>query len=595
MDVESLAAAANRAQQADDAGAGNCARICHVGFFFDGIHRNIEQDAQEQRLTNVARLFRAFPDEWQNSSKDNYSKFYISGLGTPIYEDLPTKLHTILDGAQSSALDDLKNQPGDMAKDAAREAFKSGKWWEALKDAGKKLVKPAEWKTLAWDVTKSAVKKVSIEATPWLRDNPTVADILVSGVDTRIGYAKRRLEIFYERASNSPIPIKLISVSLFGYDLGATLARKFLDDLLNDICKKQGDKYFYQGIPVEIIFTGLFDCARHTPASNNNGVDWFVAAAGGPVKGISTLLGDKSIDLDTPLPGAVKNALHLVAAHETRVWRSLYRLGGDKEKHVEELLPGCSEDVGGGLKPDEQKPSAELCRVALQKMYRAASVAGVPFPDFETLHQSNPVIAEYFVMQDSVENKSVEEWTKTYQQAVPFTTLSVFAQNYHLDSYIDWLGKQFYLYRRECQKYEKQRGQVMASAGASAGGIGITRNAKETAGQLQNEIDILHKNWGWLEDVHDVALGMRNIMEMPGSTDTRRQIMPDVYTPALRRAKKFLAYSQAAYQGLPPPLPEDSAPSQMYAWFVHDVQTVEKGRGISQDFLVIRSMEIPSA
>lgn len=135
----------------------------------------------------------------------------------------------------------------------------------------------------------------------------------------------------------------------------------------------------------------------------------------------------------------------------------------------------------------------------------------------------------------------------------------------------------------------------MASAGASAGGIGITRNAKETAGQLQNEIDILHKNRGWLEDVHDVALGMRNIMEMPGSTDTRRQIMPDVYTPALRRAKKFLAYSQAAYQGLPPPLPEDSAPSQMYAWFVHDVQTVEKGRGISQDFLVIRSMEIPSA
>lgn len=596
MDIDSLTAAATRAQQAEDAKLGNCSRTWHLGFFFDGIHRNIDQDAPQKRISNIGRLFRAYPDLNKNTSHDSYDALYISGLGTPFHENLTSKLHAIMDGAQGSALDDLKDQPGDIAKETGIEIFKTDKWWKAVKDVGKKLINPTEWGKLALDMTKSALKKVSIEATPWLRDNPVVSDMLVTGVDTRIISTKISFEeAFKEAKKNSPVPIKLISVSLFGYDLGATLARKFLDDLLNEICKKQGDKYVYQGIPVEIIFTGLFDCARHTPASNNNGVDWFVAAAGGPVKGMSTLLGDKSIVLDTPLPGAVKSALHLVAAHETRVWRSLYRLGGDKEKHVEELLPGCSEDVGGGLKPDEQKPSAELCRVALQKMYRAASVAGVPFPDFETLHQSNPVIAEYFVMQDSVENNSVEEWTKTYQQAVPFTTLSVFAQNYHLDSYIDWLGKQFYLYRCECQKYEKQRGQVMASAGASAGGIGITRNAKETAGQLQNEIDILHKNWGWLEDVHDVALGMRNIMEMPGSTDTRRQIMPDVYTPALRRAKKFLAYSQAAYQGLPPPLPEDSAPSQMYAWFVHDVQTVEKGRGISQDFLVIRSMEMPSA
>lgn len=251
MDVESLTAAANRAQQADDAGAGNCSRIWHIGFFFDGIHRNIEQDAQEQRLTNVARLFRAYPTPEKNTANHTNDAVYISGLGTPIYEDLSTKLHTILDGAQSSAMDDLKDQPGDMAKDAAREAFKSGKWWEALKDAGKKLVKPAEWKTLAWDITKSAVKKVSIEATPWLRDNPTVADILVSGVDTRINSAKQRFEDFYDKAkSKSPVPIKLISVSLFGYDLGATLARKFLDDLLNEICKNRVINTFIRAFPL---------------------------------------------------------------------------------------------------------------------------------------------------------------------------------------------------------------------------------------------------------------------------------------------------------------------------------------------------------
>lgn len=596
MDVESLTAAAMRAQLGEDAKLGNCARTWNLGFFFDGIHRNIEQDAIDQRLSNISRLFRAFPDEIQNSSTVSYSKFYISGLGTPFHENLTSKLHAIMDGAQGSALDDLKDLPGDIAKEAGLEFFKTGKWWEVLKDVGKKLINPTEWAKLTGDITKSAVKKVSIEATPWLRDNPVIADMLVTGVDTRITSTKTSFEEAFKEAKNkSQVPIKLISVSLFGYDLGATLARKFLDTLLDDICQKQGDKYVYQGIPVEIIFAGLFDCARHTPASNNNGVDWFVGAFGGPIRGISILLGDKYVDQDTPLPAAVKSALHLVAAHETRVWRSLYRLGGDKQKYREELLPGCSEDVGGGLKPDEQKPSAELCRVALHRMYREATLAGVPFPDFQTLHQSNPVIAEYFIMENSVKEKSVAEWTALYQQAVPFKNLSVAAQNLHLDSYIDWLGRQFYLYRSQCMKYAEQRGQVMASAGASAGLLGISPKAQETASDIRNEIDILRKHWGWLDDVHRAALSMQNAMEMPDSKDIRRQLVPDVYIPALRRAKKFLAYGHAAYEGLPPPWPEDSAPSEIYAWFVHDVQKVDKGAGISEDFLVIRSMEMPDS
>ncbi|WP_145591599.1 phospholipase effector Tle1 domain-containing protein [Yersinia rochesterensis] len=594
MDIESLIAAANRAQQADDAGLGNCSRTWNVGFFFDGIHRNIEQDASEHRLSNVARLFRAFPDEVENSSVSSFSKFYISGLGTPFNEELAEKIHTIMDGVQSSVLDDLKGQPEDIVKDAGMELLKGTNWWEVLEDTGKKLVNPTEWKKLAGDTVKNAVRKVSIEATPWLRDNPAIADMLVTGVDTRIGSAKLRFERFFKRVkSSSQVPIELISISLFGFDLGATLARKFIDTLLGDICQKQGDKYFYQNIPVEIIFTGLFDCARHTPASSDNGVDWFVSAFGGPVRGVSILLGDKSIDQHSALPEAVKSALHLVAAHETRVWRCLYRLGGNKETHREELLPGCSEDVGGGLKPNEQKPSAELCRVALHRMYRAATMAGVPFPDFQTLQAYSETVAGYFIMQDSVNNKSVAQWTKIYQQAVPYKKLSVAAQNYHLDSYIDWLGKQFYQYRSECMKYEEQREQVMASAGASAGMLGITPQAQRIADQFRTERDTLKKNWGWLDDVHSAAVGIKNSIET-NPNDKRRYIVPDVYEPGLRRAKRFLQYAHAAYQGVTPPLSDDNAPPEMFAWFVHNVQTVDQGAHISQDFFVIRSMEMPS-
>ncbi|MFZ4833758.1 hypothetical protein [Rouxiella sp. Mn2063] len=594
MDIESIVAAANRAQQADDAVIGNCSRTWHVGFFFDGVHRNIEQDASEHRLSNVARLFRAFPDPQQNTSNQSYDAFYISGLGTPFNEDLAAKIHTIMDGAQSTVLGDLKGQPSEMAKDAGVALLKGANWSEILKDLGKKLINPTEWKKLLVDSTENVVKRVSIEATPWLRDNPTVADMLVTGVDTRIFSAKLRFEHFFERIkSSSQVPVKLISVSLFGFDLGATLARKFIDMLLEDICQKQGGKYTYQDIPVEILFTGLFDCARHTPASSDNSLDYFVSILGGPIKGIGVLLGDKSIDQYSALPDAVQNALHLVAAHETRVWRSLYRLGGNNKKHAEVLLPGCSEDIGGGLKPNEQKPSAELCRVALHRMYRAAAMAGVPFPDFQTLDKIDTDIASYFIMQDSVDNKSVAQWVNRYQRAIPEKRVSIEAQNIHLDSYVNWLGRQYYQYRSECMKLEKQRSDVLLSANASAGLLGTTPQAHGAAEQLQNELNILQKNWGWLEDVRSVALGMRNSMENSSGDDKRIFIIPAVYIPALRRAKVFLNYSQAAYQGLPLPLPEDSAPSELYAWFVHDIQKVDKGARITQDFLIIRSMETP--
>ncbi|WP_416347514.1 hypothetical protein [Acerihabitans sp. TG2] len=321
-------------------------------------------------------------------------------------------------------------------------------------------------------------------------------------------------------------------------------------------------------------------------------MDWFVAMFGKLGSMISPLLGDKSIDQHSALPKAVKNALHLVAAHENRVWRSIYRLGGKNEKHQEELLPGCSEDVGGGLKPDEQKPSAELSKVALHRMYRVATMAGVPFMDFRTLNKTDINVASYFLMQDSVKKKSVAHWTTIYQQAVPYKKLSVTALNYHLDSYIEWLGKQYYQYCSECMKYQKQSSQVLLLSGVSAG-LGMTQQEQQTLREFQHELHLLQKNWGWLDDVHSAAVGMRNCMEMH-SRDTRRDIVPQVYKPALRRAKIFLEYAHTAYQGLPLPCPDDHAPPELFAWFVHDVQTVDRGARISQDFLVIRPMETPS-
>ncbi|MGU0172230.1 hypothetical protein ACVXG8_18935 [Escherichia coli] len=49
--------AATRAQQADECKVGNCGRVWHVGFFFDGVGRISVQDAPDNRLSNIVRLF----------------------------------------------------------------------------------------------------------------------------------------------------------------------------------------------------------------------------------------------------------------------------------------------------------------------------------------------------------------------------------------------------------------------------------------------------------------------------------------------------------------------------------------------------------
>jgi hypothetical protein len=50
----------------------------------------------------------------------------------------------------------------------------------------------------------------------------------------------------------------MISISLFGFDLGATLARKFLDELLEKVCNKSNDStYWYKDSLVDIVFAGF--------------------------------------------------------------------------------------------------------------------------------------------------------------------------------------------------------------------------------------------------------------------------------------------------------------------------------------------------
>lgn len=593
FDLDACIAAANRASQACEYGLGSCSRTLHIGFFFDGVGRNIEQDASEDRLSNIARLYRAYPTPEKDSSTKNHQKFYISGLGTPFLEMEGEALQQIMDGTSNAVRDALKDQPTDALKDIFKAKAGGVSTQDAVSELRQKLLTPKGQLRLLGHATLKGAIRADIEATPWLRDNEFIAWSTVSGADTRLNSVKIRFERTVEDAlKHGEVPVRLISVSVFGFDMGGTQARQFIDLLLDDLCD-QGDngKPMYRGIPVDIVFAGLFDCSRDTPMSSDNGLDYAGSAMEwAPVKYAETagqiisLFGRKYLDHQSPLPEAVKHSLHLVAAHERRRWRCVYRTGRKGFEHQEVLMPGCSDDIGGGLKPDVQKPSAELSRVPLHKMYLEAMKAGVPFSDLKTLDEKNPVIAKYFDIRDSVESQSVDKWVETYQSAVNARALSYQALNRHLDGYFEWLGRQFYEYKSELRRLEGIRGGIMTSTSSASGLLGISSQARQEMDSVTEDIITLKKYWGWLSDVANAA----SLLLTQTFSNPPEIYLKNILEPARLRAETFLECGAAGHDGKAPPVRWCVDASVLYAWFVHDVQRAE---GINDGYFSVRWME----
>lgn len=142
FDLDACIAAANRASQACEYGLGSCSRTLHIGFFFDGVGRNIEQDASEDRLSNIARLYRAYPTPEKDSSTKNHQKFYISGLGTPFLEMEGEALQQIMDGTSNAVRDALKDQPTDALKDIFKAKAGGASTQDAVSELRHKAADP---------------------------------------------------------------------------------------------------------------------------------------------------------------------------------------------------------------------------------------------------------------------------------------------------------------------------------------------------------------------------------------------------------------------------------------------------------------------
>ncbi|TVP82212.1 MAG: hypothetical protein EA353_00715 [Puniceicoccaceae bacterium] len=546
-----------------------CGKTLHLGVFFDGFSRNLEDDLREERTSNVGRLFLAHMDPEHDTDFDSYHAIYISGLGASYDASLGAQVGGTLSRGRSEMAEIPGDVAGRQAVDAVKDNLSGRSWWQRLKrDLSSLRKKPQN----GLKVFRDMVVNTAAEVVEPIRDSRWAAHLIKSGVDVRLQGALTDLDMTIEQLRGGP-PLRTIKISVFGFDFGATLARAFVHNLLEK-AEQRGDDYFYKDARVEVIFAGLFDAVDRTAASMPP-LEFFLPTT-------------NSIDDGGLIHPSVKSVLHLVAAHERRFYRRARLLGERRRGWSEELMPGISEDIGGGIAPGEQKPSNELSLVSLHRMYRAAITSGVSIPSLQELEARDPETAELFVFNDRTPSqRSAFALVRHYQRQVGRHSPGHDAFTHHMQFYIRWLANIWHAYQRELAELAGQLRALENSQGGTwprSGIFGVATESKEIRAARARQRE-LENDMSWLKEVNSEAENMRNRLQVYGARAAGTQQMLQVWF--------VLLTEWFEPQSLEPEVAE------LFAYFVHDqhvLSTAQRSaRWLSgENFFSIRGFDRPS-
>lgn len=564
--LECLQALNARAEDAPTPRLGaDCHQILEIGFFFDGMGRHLERDTLDNRVSNIGKLFEAYPPENRGPSSSKVRKHYYSGLGTSFEASLSDNVMGAAHRVPSEATATRDGQVRDSAFGAAGEALSRehrGRWWEVFGNSFKKeITRPWNWAKQA----RSSLVRTGAEALRPIRDNPIAANLLVSGAHTRQSSAIRdfRRSVADVRRQGE-MPLARIRVSVFGFDFGAAMAKAFVRELLDGECEQAGETYRYGDAEVQVVFVGLLDCVDRTHPEMGP-LDWLHPLT--PV-----------LDDGGPLHPGCRRALHLVAAHERRFYRRCRPLGTLNTRWREELCAGISEDIGGGLAQGEQKTSVELSRAVLHRMYRHATVSGVPFPSLDALREQDIATAQLFELNDQIEGYSLPALARHYQRLTAESNSPTQGNfHFHTQVYLAWLAQRYRDYREALETlatreealpnryYQRTVGAVAA---ALASDNTLWEQQETERADIDHATEALKATWGWLEEVDREALDIRRRFSSPDHA-TRRHARA-----ALRRHLPLAdAWYRWTREEAPPALPEPVEP--LFAYGLHDKQPEE--------------------
>lgn len=560
----------------------SCGKTLHVGFFFDGFARHLEEDLLENRVSNIGKLFLAHQVDGADTPANSfqlYRKFYLSGLGADYDASLGAQAGGTLNRAVSDASEVPANKVGEEAWEAAKDKLSGRSAWERLKRELQDLRNKPRNLLKAF---KDTAINSAVEAMEPIRDLRFSAHVVKSGVAVRLEGALQQLNREITALNDiGQVPLRNIKVAVFGFDFGATLARAFVHDLL-DRCQQRGTEYYYREAKLELVFAGLFDAVDRS-APELPPLEFFLPAV-------------NRIEDGGLIHPKVKAVLHLVAAHERRFYRRARLLGARRRDWREEIMPGVSEDIGGGFAPGEQKPSNELAVVSLHRMYRAAFGAGAAMIPMDKLPSKGRVLSSLFVFNDKTpDSHSAFGLVRHYQRWVGNPPPGHEAFIHHMRAYIRWLAHLWLAYQKELKLLAEQEDALhraeYGDTWSLKGFLGIHTSAgssQETLrrrGEIWNRRAELKEQMNWLENVDSEAKSIQNRLQVYGARAAGTQQNLEVWQALLA---EWLS---------PQPLPSEVA--ELFSFFIHDQQTagtVERSVNslTGENYFAIRGFDIPA-
>lgn len=313
----------------------DCSDVINISIFFDGTGNNKAVDEPLMRWSNPAHLWRAAQYLVDDDDNSNYA-IYISGVGTQF------------NGTATDWMDQklIELQDGDTfgmglgAGGTHRTDYSEASVNDRLRT-----------------VLSKSVEKLNLSLSPYIE----------KGKPANIRDFAKALEAHGL--------IKIINLSIFGFSRGASLARAFSNNILNETTRGSDGMLRYNGVPIRLNFMGLFDT---------------VASFGMPTKNVDQLFDERNL----VVPHAVDRCVHFVAAHELRFSFpvDLIRKNGKLEPNwMETVYPGAHSDVGGGYEPVCQGISNNYARIPMRDMMREACKSGVRMADYDDISKIDAV------------------------------------------------------------------------------------------------------------------------------------------------------------------------------------------------------------
>jgi len=389
-----------------------CEQSVFMSFFFDALGHDRIPDEAANRMSNAAKLYRAH--RIKDESKGIYP-FYYEGLGTDL-RDAPGMKAALVEAGQAT----LKQAGQEAVGHVTGEVKEAGKTIakEVALGASAKLSTHAAINTLPDKVGSKALNPKEylggmasgllgtvIDVFPAIRDDRYSASLLNTGAKSRI---EKALSDFDKTLKAQTLKVNVVQIAVFGADRGGSIARAFINELIEKKCKEVDGKLMVDTprgkAELQIKFVGLFDC--QAVVWQPGGV-WGILGMKKALAFVVGLITGSSMrdKFKLNLPHHVEKAVHYVAANETRAIAAIDAIVplGKAQHMLEMIWPGSQHDAIAGLAPKERGKLVDLARLPARKMLYEARAAGVPIYEPEQLFKLDEKIFQQFELESRVQ------------------------------------------------------------------------------------------------------------------------------------------------------------------------------------------------